>query len=103
MGKKSQKARSKVSSRRRSHGDGASRPSAADVMASLPQVDELENVPAFADVAATEAQVAALAQARERIAARLGEEAAACVELGCVVRLDRGFPLVACELSLIHI
>ena len=97
MGKKSQKARSKVSSRRRSHGGGASRPSAADVMASLPQVDELENVPAFADVAATEAQVAALAQARERIAARLGEEAAACVELGCVVRLDRGFPLVACE------
>lgn len=97
MGKKSQKARSKVSPRRRSHGGGASRPSAADVMAALPQVGELENVPAFADVVPASEQVAALDEARERIAARLGEEAAACVELGCVVRLDRGFPLVACE------
>ena len=96
MGKKSQKARSKVSSRRRSHGGGASRPSEAGVLATLPEVGELENVPSFYDVEATPAQREALSAARGRIATRLGDEAASCVELGCVVRLDRGFPLVAC-------
>lgn len=96
MGKRS-KARSAGQSRRRSRGGGASRPSGAEALVGLPAVDELENVPTFADMAPTEARRAQLEEARGRIAGRLGQEAAAFVELGCVVRLDRGFPLVACE------
>lgn len=97
MGKRSHKARSGSTTRRRSHGGGASRPSAEDVLRGLPVVGELENVPSFADMAPTQLRREQLEEARERIADRLGCEAADAVELGCVVRLDRGFPLVACE------
>ena len=97
MGKRSHKARSGSTTRRRSHGGGASRPSAEDVLRGLPAVGELENVPSFADMAPTQLRREQLEEARERIADRLGREAADAVELGCVVRLDRGFPLVACE------
>lgn len=97
MGKRSHKARSGSTTRRRSHGGGASRPSAEDVLRGLPVVGELENVPSFADMAPTQLRREQLEEARERIADRLGREAADAVELGCVVRLDRGFPLVACE------
>lgn len=97
MGKRSHKARSGSTTRRRSHGGGASRPSAEDVLCGLPVVGELENVPSFADMAPTQLRREQLEEARERIADRLGREAADAVELGCVVRLDRGFPLVACE------
>lgn len=97
MGKRSHKARSGSTTRRRSHGGGASRPSAEDVLRGLPVVGELENVPSFADMAPTQLRREQLEEARERIADRLGREAANAVELGCVVRLDRGFPLVACE------
>ena len=97
MGKRSQKARDKGKARRRSAGGGASRATDAGILESLPCVDELENVPSFADMGPAQARRDQLEQARERVAARLGEQAAASVELGCVVRLDRGFPLVACE------
>lgn len=97
MGKRSHKTRSGSTTRRRSHGGGASRPSAEDVLRGLPVVGELENVPSFADMAPTQLRREQLEEARERIADRLGREAADAVELGCVVRLDRGFPLVACE------
>ena len=97
MGKRSHKARSGSTTRRRSHGGGASRPSAEDVLRGLPVVGELENVPSFADMAPAQLRREQLEEARERIADRLGREAADAVELGCVVRLDRGFPLVACE------
>lgn len=97
MGKRSHKAGSGSTTRRRSHGGGASRPSAEDVLRGLPVVGELENVPSFADMAPTQLRREQLEEARERIADRLGREAADAVELGCVVRLDRGFPLVACE------
>lgn len=97
MGKRSHKARSGSTTRRRSHGGGASRPSAEDVLRGLPVVGELENVPSFADMAPTQLRREQLEEARERIADRLGREAADAVGLGCVVRLDRGFPLVACE------
>lgn len=97
MGKRSHKARPGSTTRRRSHGGGASRPSAEDVLRGLPVVGELENVPSFADMAPTQLRREQLEEARERIADRLGREAADAVELGCVVRLDRGFPLVACE------
>ena len=97
MGKRSHKARPGSTTRRRSHGGGASRPSAEDVLCGLPVVGELENVPSFADMAPTQLRREQLEEARERIADRLGRETANAVELGCVVRLDRGFPLVACE------
>ncbi|WP_317431000.1 ribosome small subunit-dependent GTPase A [Parolsenella catena] len=97
MGKRSHKARPGSTTRRRSPGGGASRPSAEDVLCGLPVVGELENVPSFADMAPTQLRREQLEEARERIADRLGRETANAVELGCVVRLDRGFPLVACE------
>ncbi len=97
MAKRSQKTKPSKQSRRRSHGGGASRPSEGDILAGLPSVGELENVPGFCDVHAAPAQVAAFETAREAVRGRLGDDVAATLELGCVVRLDRGFPLVACE------
>lgn len=73
----------------------AKRPAASSATG-LPQVDELSNVPGFGDLHPTEAQLAAFGEARARAAVRMGITAAASLELGCVVRLDRGFPLVAC-------
>ena len=97
MAKRSHKARSGNKARRRADGRGASRASETGVLESLPRVDELENVPTFGDMGPTALRREQLDEARARISSRLGEEAAASVELGCVVRLDRGFPLVACE------
>ena len=74
MGKRSHKARSGSTTRRRSHGGGASRPSAEDVLRGLPVVGELENVPSFADMAPTQLRREQLEEARERIADRLGRE-----------------------------
>ena len=108
MGKRSAKGSGKA--RRRPERGGVSRASggrgyrgpargeaAANVLRALPATDELENVPAFGDLRADEVQLAAFAEARGRVAERLGEECARTLDLGCVVRLDRGFPLVACE------
>ena len=108
MGKRSAKGSGKA--RRRPERGGVSRASggrgyrgpargeaAANVLRTLPATDELENVPAFGDLRADEAQLAAFAEARGRVAERLGEEYARTLDLGRVVRLDRGFPLVACE------
>ena len=63
----------------------------------LPTAEELENLPGFEDVSPSDEQRLAFGRAREAIAERLGTGYAASVELGCVVRLDRGFPLVALE------
>ena len=46
---------------------------AANVLRTLPATDELENVPAFGDLRADEAQLAAFAEACGRVAERLGE------------------------------
>lgn len=108
MGKRSAKGSGKA--RRRSERGGVSRMSggrgyrgpargeaATNALRTLPATDELENVPAFGDLRADEAQLVAFAETRGRVAERLGEECARTLDLGCVVRLDRGFPLVACE------
>ena len=77
---------------------GRARPeSAANALAGLPTAGELDNLPAFEALSPSAAQLAALEPARRRMAERLGADAAASLELGCVVRLDRGFPLVACR------
>lgn len=97
MGKRPAKSRSTKQPRRRSHGGGASRASRDEILAGLPAVDELANVPGFGDVRPSDEQLAAFEGARERVASRLGDSAAATLTLGCVVRLDRSFPLVACD------
>lgn len=66
----------------------------------LPAADELAHLPSFNDVHTPEHVVglpASLEEARERVAERMGAEYAGAIELGVVVRLDRGFPLVAVE------
>ena len=65
-------------------------------LASLPKVDALRDVPAFADLHADDAQCAAF---ETFCSERAVSDKAAADELrvGCVVRLDRGFPLVATE------
>ena len=61
-----------------------------------PALSSLEGIPAFESLEATEEQRSAFAEASRRLAA---EEVAdpAEYELGCVVRLDRGFPAVLTE------
>ncbi|MDO4437273.1 MAG: ribosome small subunit-dependent GTPase A [Coriobacteriaceae bacterium] len=56
--------------------------------------DILEHIPSFGDLRASGAQVSAFETAREEIAAA-GDVPAAEIELGAVVRLDRGFPMIA--------
>lgn len=69
------------------------------MLGDLPVATELANLPAFGDLApsVTETQLEAFADATARIGERLGQAYADTLLVGCVVRLDRGFPLVACE------
>ena len=79
----------------------ASKRRAADSVAdavTLPSIDTLRDVPAFADLHAGCEQQTAFDAFRSELAAA-GDDAADEVCLGCVVRLDRGFPLVATEES----
>lgn len=69
--------------------------SAEELLASVPGLDALQDVPAFDDLPVDAAQQAAF---DDFCAQAEGPEQ---MQLGAVVRLDRGFPLVA--LSLIHI
>ncbi len=89
MGKKRQagKAQARRSERRRRERKAASVDVAA-VLADLPPADAYDDVPAFGDLAPTPEQRAAFEGARA--AAENPDEA----RLGCVIRLDRGFPLV---------
>lgn len=61
---------------------------AAEVMATLPKIDALDDLPVFLDMRVDEQQQAAFEAVRAQ--AEVPEE----MHLGCVVRLDRGFPLV---------
>ena len=56
--------------------------------------DVLEHIPSFGDLRASSAQVSAFEQARSELDAA-GDVPAAEIELGAVVRLDRGFPMIA--------
>ena len=75
--------------------------SAGRAQAALPALSSLEGIPAFESLEATEEQRSAFAEASGRLAA---EEVAdpAEYELGCVVRLDRGFPAVLTERRLVR-
>lgn len=54
----------------------------------LPEIDGLRDVPTFDDVSCTKAQIDAFDEYRD------GSDEPQEVHLGCIVRLDRGFPLV---------
>lgn len=61
------------------------------VIAALPKIDALHDVPAFQDLRLDDAQRAAF----DAFCAEA--EDVEQMQVGCVVRLDRGFPLVATE------
>lgn len=86
------KAKKRAGSARRSR--EISREQACTV-ADLPALESLHDVPTFEDMGADAAQVAAF-EVWVADAARRDEQAASEMHLGVVVRLDRGFPLVAC-------
>ena len=89
MGKAKKKtgSRAKRDRRRRAATEAAATLSAED----MPALDSLRDVPAFADLPVDEAQRAAF----DTFCA--DAEAPEQMRLGCVVRLDRGFPLVVTE------
>ena len=67
----------------------------------LPALSSLTDLPAFGDLRFSEAQRESFAAACTRLEAQEavpGEELA----LGCVVRLDRGFPAVMCEQGVVR-
>nr|WP_306792712.1 ribosome small subunit-dependent GTPase A [Collinsella urealyticum] len=59
------------------------------------EVEALRDVPTLADIRIDDQQMASFEEFRATFAASAGEAAAERLTLGCVVRLDRGFPLVA--------
>lgn len=66
---------------------------ASEAQNSLPALSSLTNVPAYGELRATEAQRHAFDSCRDRLVAQ-GEGTLSEFALGCVVRLDRGFPAV---------
>lgn len=74
-----------------------SAPAAACDVAALPKVDALQDVPAFSDLSFDAAQEAAFSAYVSELGASGDDASAALMRLGCVVRLDRGFPLVATD------
>ncbi len=56
--------------------------------------DVLDHIPSFGDLRVDDAQVSAIEAARSEVAAT-GDVPADEIELGAVVRLDRGFPMIA--------
>lgn len=83
--------KNKAKGKRRSH---AAPVDTAAMVATLPQVDALHDVPTFADMHIDDAQRAAHESFCAALAAT-DAQAASEMHMGCVVRLDRGFPLVA--------
>ena len=84
MGKRARtKGRSAGGERRRRKGQGPEVSSAA-----LPAIEALHDLPTFSDFCIDAAQLEAFEKAR------VATEAPDEMQIGCVVRLDRGFPLV---------
>ena len=75
---------------------GAKGGGSAPVEPDLPAVDALRDLPVFGDLRVDDAQRAAYEAYRAEVAAATGTGADQ-LHLGCIVRLDRGFPLVATE------
>lgn len=91
MGKKRQtgKAQARRTERRRAARKRAD--AAVSAAEALPAVDALEDLPVFGDLRATDEQRRAFEEARS------SSDHPDDLGLGCVVRLDRGYPLVVAE------
>lgn len=91
MGKKRQtgKAQARRTERRRAARKRAD--AAVSAAEALPAVDALEDLPVFGDLRATDEQRRAFEEAR------FSSDHPDDLSLGCVVRLDRGYPLVVAE------
>lgn len=72
-------------------------PSAEELVEQLPRLDVLQDVPRFEDFTVDEAQRAAFEAFVAKMRADGEQTAADAMRLGWVVRLDRGFPLVATD------
>jgi len=77
----------------------AARPSrrTAEADIQLPAIDSLRDLPAFVDLRCDAEQERALNAFRSDWLKAGADRAEALLQLGCVIRLDRGFPLVATE------
>lgn len=93
MGKRAPKKSSQRGSRKRGV------PSAGGSQQGLPALSSLADLPAFSELTPSERQRSAFGEAAASAARALGCDAGE-LSLGCVVRLDRGFPAVATAGSL---
>ncbi|WP_245798961.1 ribosome small subunit-dependent GTPase A [Collinsella vaginalis] len=72
------------------------RTSAADATAfELPAIGLMSDLPAFSDLRVDDTQTAAFTDFRSQFDQASGGQAASHLQIGGVIRLDRGFPLVA--------
>ena len=94
MGKAKAKGKTKQRARRRR--EVAAARDASEPVGDLPRLDTLKDVPSFADLKSDERQRAAFRSYVEEAAAS-DPVSAEELRMGFVVRLDRGFPLVATE------
>ena len=63
----------------------------------LPALSSLTDLPVFGELKASDAQRSVFADACRRACDAAGDDISAELALGCVVRLDRGFPAVLCD------
>lgn len=70
---------------------------AGGVGKTLPALSSLGDLPGFGELTPSAAQLAAFEGACARARAAAPEDVAGELVLGCVVRLDRGYPAIVCE------
>lgn len=90
------KAKGKIKKARARRRAGADIVDAA-VIGELPKLDSLRDVPAFSDFTINDEQRAAFGEFVQTLRANGDDAAADAMRIGWVVRLDRGFPLVATD------
>lgn len=90
------KAKGKIKKARARRRAGAGIVDAA-VIGELPKLDSLRDVPAFSDFTINDEQRAAFGEFVQTLRVNGDDAAADAMRIGWVVRLDRGFPLVASD------
>lgn len=90
------KAKGKIKKARARRRAGAGIVDAA-VIGELPKLDSLRDVPAFSDFTINDEQRAAFGEFVQALRVNGDDAAADAMRIGWVVRLDRGFPLVATD------
>ena len=90
------KAKGKIKKARARRRAGADIVDAA-VIGELPKLDSLRDVPAFSDFTINDEQRAAFGEFVQTLRVNGDDAAADAMRIGWVVRLDRGFPLVASD------